>query len=170
MSYCGQILGLEIIVSDLLVMEKIGLGVCNIRRRFLLRRRIEIYQNRGKMPPKRSRTTRATRAAAASAAAAAAAVEDTTAPEEVVAPNVPTEEHVDGANDQNGKVEDPTPTTTAQPIPTGTQVNGKPAAPKSAAQKKREKRKQKRREGSVMSEVSDTESVLPRGRSYANTR
>ena len=42
---------------------------------------------------------------------------------------------------------------------TSVQVNGKPA-PKSAAAKKREKRKQRKREGSIVSEISDTESVL----------
>lgn len=106
-----------------------------------------------KMPPKRSRTTRATRAAAA-------ATQDVAAQKEPIVPEASTQVQVDGENDQNGKVEEPQATTTvADPIPNGTQVNGKPAAPKSAAQKKREKRKQKRREGSVMSEVSDAESV-----------
>jgi len=104
------------------------------------------------MPPKRS-TTRATRAAEAVA-------QDAAAQEETAAHETSTKAQVDGANDQNGKVEEAS-TTVAEPMPNGTQVNGKLAAPKSAAQKKREKRKQKRREGSVMSEVSDTESVQP---------
>jgi hypothetical protein len=107
------------------------------------------------MPPKRSRTTRATRAAEAAA-------QDAAAQEETAAPETSTEAQVDGANDQNGKVEEES-TTVAEPMPNGTQVNGKPAAPKSAAQKKREKRKQKRREGSIISEVSDAESVQPPG-------
>ena len=104
------------------------------------------------MPPKRS-TTRATRAAEAVA-------QDAAAQEETAAHETSTKAQVDGANDQNGKVEEAS-TTVAEPMPNGTQVNGKLAAPKSAAQKKREKRKQKRREGSIMSEVSDTESVHP---------
>ena len=58
-------------------------------------------------------------------------------------------------------------TTPVEPKENGPQVNGKPA-PKSAAQKKREKRKQRRREGSVMSEVSDAESVLSHCRSLIN--
>jgi hypothetical protein len=105
------------------------------------------------MPPKRSRTTRATRAAEAAA-------QDTAAQEETAVPETSPKAQVDGANDQDGKVEEES-TTVAERMPNGTQVNGKLAAPKSAAQKKREKRKQKRREGSVMSEVSDTESVQP---------
>ena len=105
------------------------------------------------MPPKRSRTTRATRAAAAAA-------QDPAAQEETAAPETSPKAQVDSANDQNGKVEEES-TTFAEPMPNGTQVNGKLAAPKSAAHKKREKRKQKRREGSVMSELSDTESVPP---------
>jgi hypothetical protein len=94
------------------------------------------------MPPKRLRTTRATRVAEAAA-------RDAAAQEETAAPETSPKEQVDSANDQNGKVEDES-MTVAELMPNGTQVNGKLAAPKSAAQKKRQKRKQKRREGSVM--------------------
>src|SRR5436190_678121 len=110
------------------------------------------------MPPKRSRITRA----AANTEAAAAEEVD-------VAPQVVTEDGVDGVNHENGVSLErgPRSTTLVEPKENGPQVNGK-TAPKSVAQKKREKRKQRRREGSVMSEVSDTESVLSAGQSLIN--
>ena len=109
------------------------------------------------MPAKQSRTTRTTRATRAAAAEAEAAQEEAVSHEE------PTQRQVDGMNDENGKVEPQATTTAAGTVPNGTQMDDKLPAPKSAAQKKREKRKQKRREGSVMSEVSDAESVMTPG-------
>lgn len=106
------------------------------------------------MPSSRSR---------AASAANSAAEADIAAQQTVVG------DKVDEVNHENGAIA-AVPSTSfpsTEPKENGTYVNGK-APPKSAAQKKRQKRKQRKREGSVMSEVSDAESVSRPCRSLTN--
>lgn len=100
------------------------------------------------MPPKRSRTTRATRGNEQNHDAA-------TTKEDTIDTSTTVEETVDGVNNSEVNAEAAPPLSSSEPKENGTDVNGK-LSQKSAAQKKREKRKQRKREGSV---ISDTESV-----------
>ena len=99
------------------------------------------------MPPKRARRTRASERAKAEAGKVENAESDG-----IIHPA--TEEKGDSVNGATSTPLSPD----AEPKENGPQVNGN-AQPKSAAQKKREKRKQRKRDGSVMSEVSDAERV-----------
>lgn len=106
---------------------------------------------------------RRTRAAAAAATADAETAPAVDVTENQVHAQTPAAKDMDIPNGDNTAEENKeNPNSTAnsvpRPIENGIQANGKPA-PKSAAAKKREKRKQRKREGSVASEVSDTESV-----------
>src|SRR5205809_8107684 len=98
------------------------------------------------MPPKRSRTTRRQN------------IEVGKEVQEVASSEPKTEDKVEEVNGEIGKSQAPT-SSKDEAKENGAKVNGK-AGPKSAASKKREKRKQRKREGSVMSEISDAETVL----------